>query len=172
MSTLVIVGTDHFPQPVKLADNFSQFAEAQPRHERQTQKFKNFIAEKIHQFRIGLLAEEYPVETMTTARELANKYECTWISIHTTETKRSELGMTKDYRVRLSKNELAEVDRKREDVMVSQILEARAEGTNTLIICGIEHIEGLSLHLRKFFENIICCDTSRESWYEDPKQFR
>jgi hypothetical protein len=171
MSTLVIVGTDHFPQPVKVADNFSQFSEAQARHERQAQNFKNLIAEKIDQFGIGLLAEEYPVETLTVARELASKYECRWISIHTTETKRSELGMTRDYRVRLSRKELAEVDHKREDVMASQILEARAVNSNALVICGIEHIEGLSYRLRRFFENIICCDTSKESWYENPKQF-
>jgi hypothetical protein len=171
MSTLVIVGTDHFPQPVMLADNFSQFSDAHARHVRQARYFRNFVAEKIGKFGIGFLAEEYPAETLTVARELAIEHECRWISIHTTTAKRSELGMTKDYRVRLSRSELAEVDQKREDVMASQIIEGRPADSNVLVICGSDHVEGLYSRLRDFFEKIVCCDTSKESWYENPKQF-
>lgn len=167
MNELVILGTDHFAQPIEMADNFRQFPDSSNCHREQVEHYSAFLKQLIEKHGITLIAEEFRDNIATAAKTLIGSNR--WTSINTSDEERRNLGMVIDYRTAYPPEKLSLIDRKREEIMAERILQFAKNGQNILVICGAEHVRGLEKILQSHFK-IIKQAVMDQPWYEHPKQ--
>lgn len=167
---IVLVGCDHNLQrkhPPQLPKSIDP--EIIDEMARQRQHFEDDLRAVFKVAPFDLVGEEINHDADTIPRDLAAEHACLYANIDMPLKVRGQLEIPPDYvgaTKKYSPEQLSGWHRQREQYMYDRVMEERATGTTTLVLCGSVHLIPMAAMFRRTgLEVRVEFDVTQKPWY-------